>query len=58
MRFFADYYALLDSWAVWASGEIEAWGDISHPPADAGPLDALGEVAALRPAPVTGSSLR
>jgi DNA-binding PadR family transcriptional regulator len=52
-RFFADYYALLDRWAAWAGEEIEAWGDISHPPADARAVSAtLEEIAALRPAPI------
>jgi PadR family transcriptional regulator AphA len=50
LRFFADYSALLDSWAAWAAKEIEAWGDIRHPPADGSPLETLVEVAALRPA--------
>ena len=49
-RFFADYYALLDSWAEWASTEIEGWDDISRPPAGVGPLETLAETAALRPA--------
>ena len=48
-RFFADYYALLDSWAEWADGEIEAWGEIGRPPAEGGPLATLAELAALRP---------
>jgi len=50
VRFFAEYYALLDRWAEWAGHEIEAWGDISRPPAGSGPLDTLAEIAALRPA--------
>jgi DNA-binding PadR family transcriptional regulator len=57
IRFFADYYALLDRWAAWAGEEIEAWGDLSHPPADTGtgtdtdtgPMATLAEIAALRP---------
>lgn len=49
IRFFADYYELLESWAAWASSQIEAWGDIAGPPADSTPLDTLAEVAALRP---------
>ena len=48
-RFFADYYALLDSWAAWAGDQIEGWDDIAHAPADPGPLETLAETAALRP---------
>jgi DNA-binding PadR family transcriptional regulator len=48
-RFFADYYALLDSWAAWAGDQIEGWDDIAHAPADSGPLETLAETAALRP---------
>ena len=50
VRFFSDYYTLLERWAGWASGEIEAWGDVRHPPDAGSPLDTLAEVAALRPA--------
>ena len=50
VRFFADYYAQVDAWAAWAGAQIEAWGDIRHPPDDDGPLDTLTDVAALRPA--------
>jgi PadR family transcriptional regulator AphA len=48
-KFFADYYALLDSWAEWAGGQIESWEDISRPPDDNGPAATLAEIAALRP---------
>jgi PadR family transcriptional regulator, regulatory protein AphA len=48
-RFIADYYALLDSWAEWATGEIEGWDDVSRPPADGSPVETLAEIAALRP---------
>ena len=48
VRLFAEYYALLDRWAEWAGDEIEAWGDISRPPADSGPFDTLAEIATLR----------
>lgn len=48
-RFFADYFAVIDSWAAWAREQIVAWGDISRPPADSGPLDTLAEITALRP---------
>ena len=50
MRFYADYFELLDAWAAWAAGEIEAWGDIRRPPADLGPVETLADIAALRPA--------
>jgi DNA-binding PadR family transcriptional regulator len=55
-RFFADYYALLESWAAWATGQVESWDDISRPPTGAGPVETLAEIAALRPAPVGGSA--
>ena len=48
-QFFADYYALLDSWAGWATSEIESWDDISRPPDDNSPVEILAETAALRP---------
>jgi DNA-binding PadR family transcriptional regulator len=46
VRFFADYYALLDSWAAWASDEIGSWDDIARPGVGDGPLEALAETAA------------
>jgi DNA-binding PadR family transcriptional regulator len=49
-RFFVEYYELLGRWAAWAEAEIEAWGDVSRPPADSRPLDTLMQTAAIRPA--------
>lgn len=48
-RFFADYYAVVDSWAEWAASQIESWDDIGHPPDDNSPFETLAEIAALRP---------
>lgn len=50
LRFFSEYFDLLDRWAAWAGDEIGAWDDISRPPAGSGPLDSLAKTAALRPA--------
>lgn len=56
IRFFADYYDVLDSWAAWASEEIESWGDIRRPPGDGGPLETLAGTAAVRPAGMPSSA--
>lgn len=53
IRFFDDYYALLDRWAAWAADEVGNWDDIRRPSAGSTALDTLAEIAALRPAPVT-----
>ena len=50
LRFFSEYFDLLDRWAAWAGDEIGAWDDINRPPAGSGPLDSLAKTAALRPA--------
>jgi DNA-binding PadR family transcriptional regulator len=49
MRFFAEYYELLDRWAGWAGDEIESWSDVRRPPADSSALETMAELAPLRP---------
>jgi hypothetical protein len=51
-RFFADYFDLLDSWATWASDELENWdeGTDLTPALATSVRETLAEIAALRPA--------
>lgn len=51
-RSFANYFNLLDTWAAWASDELENWdeGTDLTPALAASVRETLAEIAALRPA--------